>query len=173
MKKTPGKNTGKARPAKGAPLPETSPDLDSFRKMVRLLERKHRAFLEQDWKAHAYEIQRSQFNQLMIVRFAMPCNLGRIMAVTGLTSAGASLFVDKLVQSGYLIRTDDPDDRRNVRISLSEKGATFVAGVVDRFNTFISDYLRTRTSEELAVITQAMNIINATLDDEEGISDSL
>ena len=27
--------------------------------------------------------------------------------------------------------------------------------------------------EELAVITQAMNIINATLDDEEGISDSL
>ena len=109
----------------------------------------------------------------MIVRFALPCNLGRIMAVTGLTSAGASLFVDKLVQNGFLIRTDDPNDRRNVRISLSEKGAKFVAGVVDRFNTFISDYLRTRTSEELAVITQAMNIINATLDDEEEISDSL
>ena len=172
MKKTPGKK-GTARPGNEAPLPETSPDLDSFRKMVRLLERKHRAFLEKDWKEHAYEIQRSQFNQLMIVRFAMPCNLGRIMAVTGLTSAGASLFVDKLVHSGYLIRTDDPDDRRNVRISLSEKGATFVAGVVDRFNTFIAAYLRTRTSEELAVITQAMNIINATLDDEEGISDSL
>ena len=172
MKKTPGK-TGKARPAKGAPLPDTSPDLDSFRKMVRLLERKHRAFLERDWKAHAYEIQRSQFNQLMIVRFAMPCNLSRIMAVTGLTSAGASLFVDKLVHSGYLIRTDDPDDRRNVRISLSEKGATFIAGVVGRFDAFIADYLRTRTGEELAVITQAMKIINETLDDEEGISGSL
>ena len=172
MKKTPGK-TGKGRPGNVASLPDTSPDLDSFRKMVRLLERKHRAFLEQDWKAHAYEIQRSQFNQLMIVRFAMPCNLGRIMAVTGLTSAGASLFVDKLVQSGFLIRTDDPNDRRNVRISLSEKGAKFVAGVVDRFNTFIANYLRTRTSEELAVITQAMKIINSTLDDEEGISDSL
>ena len=172
MKKTAGKK-GKGRPGNEAPLPETSPDLDSFRKMVRLLERKHRAFLEQDWKEHAYEIQRSQFNQLMIVRFAMPCNLGRIMAVTGLTSAGASLFVDKLVQSGFLIRTDDPNDRRNVRISLSEKGATFVAGVVDRFNAFIAGYLRTRTREELAVVTQAMKIINATLDDDEEISDSL
>ena len=169
--KTSGKD--KQRLASEAPLPDTSPDLDSFRKMVRLLERKHRAFLEQDWKEHAYEIQRSQFNQLMIVRFAMPCNLGRIMAVTGLTSAGASLFVDKLVQSGYLIRTDDPNDRRNVRISLSEKGATFIAGVVDRFNTFIANYLRTRTSEELAVITKAMKIINSTLDDEEEISGSL
>ncbi len=158
------------RPAPGAPLPETSPDLEALKKMVRLLERKHRAFLEKDWKEHAYEIQRSQFNQLMIVRFAMPCNLSRIMAVTGLTSAGASLFVDKLVQSGYLIRTDDPHDRRNVRISLSNKGAKFIAGVVDRFNEFINGYLRTRTSEELAIISRAMNIINETIDDgEEGI----
>ena len=152
-----------------APLPDTSPDLEALKKMVRLLERKHRAFLEQDWKEHAYEIQRSQFNQLMIVRFAMPCNLSRIMAVTGLTSAGASLFVDKLVQSGYLIRTDDPNDRRNVRISLSEKGSKFISEVVDRFNTFIEGYLRTRTREELAVISNAMEIINETIDDgEEG-----
>ena len=89
MKKNGGKQA--KRPAPGAPLPETSPDLEALKKMVRLLERKHREFLEKDWKEHAYEIQRSQFNQLMTVRFAMPCNLGRIMAVTGLTSAGASL----------------------------------------------------------------------------------
>ena len=38
------------RPASGVPLPETSPDLEALKKMVRLLERKHRAFLEQDWK---------------------------------------------------------------------------------------------------------------------------
>ena len=169
MKKNGGKRA--KRPDPGAPLPDTSPDLESFKKMVRLLERKHRAFLEQDWKEHAYEIQRSQFNQLMTVRFAMPCNLGRIMAVTGLTSAGASLFVDKLVQSGYLLRADDPNDRRNVRISLSEKGAKFIDEVVDRFNEFINGYLRTRTKEELAVITQAMLIINSTLDNgEEDVS---
>ena len=165
------KNGGKRakRLDREAPLPDTSPDLEALKKMVRLLERKHRAFLEQDWKEHAYEIQRSQFNQLMIVRFAMPCNLSRIMAVTGLTSAGASLFVDKLVQSGYLIRTDDPNDRRNVRISLSEKGSKFISEVVDRFNTFIEGYLRTRTREELAVISNAMEIINETIDDgEEG-----
>jgi len=168
MKKNGGKRVTRLKSE--APLPETSPDLESFKKMVRLLERKHRAFLEQDWKEHAYEIQRSQFNQLMTVRFAMPCNLGRIMAVTGLTSAGASLFVDKLVQSGYLLRTDDPNDRRNVRISLSDKGAKFIDAVVDRFNAFINGYLRTRTEEELAVITQAMKIINETLDDGEEIS---
>lgn len=167
MKKNGGKQV--KRPGAGAPLPETSPDLEALKKMVRLLERKHRAFLEQDWKEHAYEIQRSQFNQLMIVRFAMPCNLSRIMAVTGLTSAGASLFVDKLVQSGYLIRTDDPNDRRNVRISLSEKGAKFIGEVVDRFNAFIEGYLRTCTREELATVSQAMDIINRTIDDgEEG-----
>ena len=46
------KNGGKQvkRPGTGAPLPETSPDLEALKKMVRLLERKHRELLEKDWK---------------------------------------------------------------------------------------------------------------------------
>ena len=38
MKKN-GVKQGKKRPASGAPLPETSPDLEALKKMVRLLER--------------------------------------------------------------------------------------------------------------------------------------
>ena len=43
MKKSGGKRA--KRPDSGAPLPDTSPDLEALKKMVRLLERKHRAFL--------------------------------------------------------------------------------------------------------------------------------
>ena len=57
-----------------------------------------------------------------------------------------------------------------MRISLSDKGAKFISEVVDRFNEFINGFLRTRTREELAVISQAMDIINETIDDgEEGV----
>ena len=89
-------------------------DVSVFKKMVRMLELKRRQFFESDWKNCSRIIPRAQFNHLMLVRFSMPCNLGTIMGITGLTSAGASLFVDKLVNAGVLKREEDPDDRRNI-----------------------------------------------------------
>ena len=138
-------------------------DVNSFKKMVRLLDWCRRSFLEADWKEHAGGLQKGQYIQLMLIRFIMPCNLGRIMAVTGLTSAGASLFVDKLVQQGFLLRTDDPDDRRSVRIQLTEKGRSYLQKVDDRLNKYIFSYFDTCTEEELQIIGQAADIIDARL----------
>ncbi len=136
------------------------PDIESFKRMCRLLELKRRSFLERDWQQrYSRMLPRSRFNHLMLVRFVMPCNLGTIMAVTGLTSAGASLFVDKLVQQGILQREDDPADRRNVRISLSAKGQEFLSGVDDRLNDYIAEYFDTTTGPELEAIDRAMRIL--------------
>ena len=82
----------------GGSTGKVQPDVAVFKKMCRLLEFKRRQFFEDDWKNCARTIPRAQFNHLMLVRFSMPCNLGAIMRITGLTSAGASLFVDKLVE---------------------------------------------------------------------------
>ena len=38
----------------------------------------------------------------MMVRHSLPCNLAKIMQVTGMTSAGASIFVDKMVKCGIM-----------------------------------------------------------------------
>jgi len=141
------------------------PDVGTFKKMCRLLELKRRIFLEQDWKNCATELPRGQFNNLMMVRFAMPCNLSRIMSITGLTSAGASLFVDKLVQQGFLRRIEDPDDRRNVQISVTAKGQQLLNGVDDRLNEYIFRYFDNCSAEELEGIDQAMKIICSKLQD--------
>ena len=95
----------------------------------------------------------------MQIRFILPCNLSKIMELTGLTSAGASLFVDKLVQQGYLTRTDDPSDRRNVLIDVSAKGRELLSGVEDRLNEYISSYFVTCSAEELADVEKGMQVI--------------
>ena len=107
------------------------PDVSVFKKMVRMLELKRRQFFESDWKNCSRLIPRAQFNHLMLVRFSMPCNLGTIMSITGLTSAGASLFVDKLVNTGVLKREEDPNDRRNIVISVTEEGQQFLKEIDD------------------------------------------
>ena len=124
-----------------------------------MLELKRRQFFEGDWKNCSRIIPRAQFNHLMLVRFSMPCNLGSIMAITGLTSAGASLFVDKLVNAGVLKREEDPNDRRNIVISVTEEGQQFLKEIDDRLDDFIYGYFNECSADELKTIDSAMNIV--------------
>lgn len=140
------------------------PNLEVFKRCCRMLELRRRTFLAAEWKRHAGIMPRGQFFNLMLVRFVLPCNLGKIMELTGLTSAGASLFVDKLVSQGYLTRTDDPADRRNVLIGVSEKGRELLSGVEDRLNEYIVSYFSTCTEKELDDIENGMQVIFHKLD---------
>ena len=74
--------------------------VEVFKKMCRMLEVKRRRFLEDDWRHYSKLIPQQQFIHLMMVRHSLPCNLAKIMRLTGMTSAGASIFVDKMVKMG-------------------------------------------------------------------------
>ena len=129
-----------------------------------MLELKRRQFFESDWKNCSRIIPRAQFNHLMLVRFSMPCNLGTIMGITGLTSAGASLFVDKLVNAGVLKREEDANDRRNIVISVTEQGQQFLREIDDRLDDFIYRYFAEYSEEELKVIDSSMRIVCSKLE---------
>ena len=108
-----------------APLtgkPENELDrVEVFKKMCRMLEVRRRAFLDSAWRDfYAAEIPQQQFIHLMMIRFSLPCNLARIMEVTGLSSAGASILVNKLGKFELVVRHDDPEDRRNVIINFTD-----------------------------------------------------
>ena len=140
------------------------PDLGILKKMCRLLEFKRRQFFVNDWKNCSRAISLAQFNHLMLVRFSMPCNLGAIMRITGLTSAGASLFVDKLVNEGILMRQEDPGDRRNIVVSVTEEGQKFLNGIDERLDDFICNYYAECTDEDLKVVAAAMDIVCSKLE---------
>ena len=135
------------------------PDVEFFKRMVRLLDLKRRTYLAQNRPVFAAKISPAQFNHLMLLRFVLPCNLARIMAVTNLTSAGASLFVDKLVQSGVLTRRTDPGDRRNVIIGASPQTQQIFQQVDKGLNELIDSYFDDYTPEELETIERAGRII--------------
>ena len=93
-----------------------------------------------------------------------PGNLGTIMSITGLTSAGASLFVDKLVNAGVLKREEDPNDRRNIIISVTAQGQSFLQEIDDRLDDFICKYFAECSAEELQIIDKTMRIVCSKLD---------
>ena len=165
------KNTRKTLNGKRCPLtgkPEHQLDrVDVFKKMCRMLEMKRKRFIENDWQHYAKLIPRQQFLHLMMVRHSLPCNLAKIMQITGMTSAGASIFVDKMVKSGALERREDPNDRRNIVISFTPRAEKITERIDDRLNQYIFGFFADCGEKELATLEEASRIVCRVLDSRE------
>ena len=138
--------------------------VEVFKKMCRMLEIKRKRFIENDWQHYAKLIPRQQFLHLMNVRHSLPCNLAKIMQVTGMTSAGASIFVDKMVKQGALERHEDADDRRNIIISFTPRAKQITDRIDDRLNRYIFQFFADCTPEELICLEQASRLVCRVLD---------
>ncbi|MCA9402764.1 MAG: MarR family transcriptional regulator [Candidatus Omnitrophica bacterium] len=75
----------------------------------------------------AAEISQSQLLMLMAVKAKQPCRLSELSREMEVSNPTASGLVDRLVQHGLVERSANPNDRRAVSISLSERGEKLVA----------------------------------------------
>ena len=134
--------------------------VDLLKRMCRLLEIKRRQFLDDAWKRHyAKFVTQQQFVHLMAVRFSLPCNLAKIMKITGLTSAGASIFVDKMVKGGVFLRIDNPDDRRNVIINFTPKIKEAISNLDNRLNRFVYSFFAGCSEKELLDLENSCRLV--------------
>lgn len=138
--------------------------VEVFKKMCRMLEMTRRRFLEDDWSHYSRLIPQQQFIHLMMVRHSLPCNLAKIMRVTGMTSAGASIFVDKMVKMGVFERHEDVSDRRNIVISFTPRAAKSTEHIDDRLNSYILNFFEGCSEEELQSLEDTSRLICRVLD---------
>lgn len=70
-----------------------------------------------------------QLRTLVLIATRGPLNLSAVAEALGVHPSNATRAVDRLVALGFLDRRDAPDDRRNVRLSLTRKGQRLVDSV--------------------------------------------
>ena len=67
------------------------------------------------------EITHSQMAVFRILQKNKNINIKDIAAMLGITSSGTTQIVNELVKKGFILRKRDPDDRRTVNLTFSEK----------------------------------------------------
>ena len=108
-----------------------------------------------------------QFSILMQLHYKGPCGMSEISERFDVSAAAASQLVDKLVQAGYIERTEDPHDRRAKLLKLSTNGAKLVDdGIQERYRWMddlaskLSATDQTKVSEALSLLTEAAQKLN-------------
>ncbi len=100
-----------------------------------------------------------QFSILMQLHHKGPCGVSEISERFDVTAAAASQLVDKLVQAGYIERTEDPSDRRAKMLRLSENGSKLVDdGIQERYR-WMDELASHMNPEEQAKVAEALGIL--------------
>jgi DNA-binding MarR family transcriptional regulator len=77
----------------------------------------------------------------------------------GVTSAAVSQMLDRLVQQGLILRTEDPNDRRVKKIVLTEKGSQVLQDGLHARQDWLVDLADTLSDIEKEKITAALNTL--------------
>jgi DNA-binding MarR family transcriptional regulator len=122
----------------------------------------HRSMRGWNQFAKSTRLSMPQFSILMQLHYKGPCGMSAISERFDVSAAAASQLVEKLVQAGYLERTEDPSDRRAKLLKLSTNGAKLVDdGIQERYRWMddlaskLSAADQTKISEALLLLTEA------------------
>ena len=84
--------------------------------------------------ARAAGLSMPQFSLLMRLFHTGGCEVHDIGNQFEVSAGAASQLVDRLVQGGLVVRTEDPQDRRVRQIALSSRGRAFIQkGIAERY----------------------------------------
>lgn len=100
-----------------------------------------------------------QFSILMQLHHKGVCGVSDISERFDITNAAASQLVDKLVQSGFIKREEDPHDRRAKLLNLTDKGKELIQQGIEERYRWVDQLAERLTIEERLQVSEALNIM--------------
>lgn len=105
----------------------------------------------------------SQLNTLMRLYYGGSCGVSDISDHLGVTNAATSQMVQRLVEQGFLHRTEDLSDRRVKQLALTDKGRALVSQIIEARHHWLEELTTTLTPEQQAnIITVLADLTEAT-----------
>ena len=109
------------------------------------------------WRfARSTGLSMPQFSLMTQLYHRGACGMSGISERFEITPAAASQMVDKLVQGGYVVRDEEPSDRRAKLLNLTDKGRQLIdAGNEERYR-WVDELAGKLSADERAQIVEAL-----------------
>ncbi|KAF0108864.1 MAG: transcriptional regulator MarR family [Anaerolineaceae bacterium] len=101
----------------------------------------------------------TQVNLLMRLYHGGKIGVSELGGHLGITNAAASQAIDRLVKDGLIERSEDPQDRRAKRLTLTEEGHALIARGIETRGQWIAGLTEAFTPEQQAMIVSALTLL--------------
>jgi len=106
---------------------------------------------------HAQGYSFAQMNSLFFIHHHEQGNINKLACHLGISKAGASQMIERLVESGLVNRDEDPQDRRTKRLSLTEEGQALIDNARIARHSWIDEFCACISEDEKAPMAVALN----------------
>ena len=86
-----------------------------------------------------------------------PLPTGELARMTSLTTGAITAALDRLEQAGFVVREDDPEDRRRVVVRAVPERVATMARLFDAFSARLDQLFAGYSQKELAMLVDYMN----------------
>lgn len=111
------------------------------------------------------DITMAQAKLLYVVAIAGELSMSEIAARLGVTVSTSSGAVERLVELGLLTRSEDPSNRRQVRVSVTSMGTTTLGHLRELNDRHFRMLLELVSDEDLHVVERATRILADAMSD--------
>jgi DNA-binding MarR family transcriptional regulator len=106
----------------------------------------------------------AQAKVLYVVLAAGRLRMSELAGRLGIGPSSASEIVERLVELGFLGRVDDPDDRRQVVVTVTPDGAALLERFRELNQRQLRELLGRLDADELAVVAESLDIFHRAID---------
>ena len=106
-----------------------------------------------------WSLSPSQVSTLFLLRQCQSCGVSDIGQHLGVTNAAASQLVERLVQQAFIIRMEDPDDRRYKLIKLTSQGQKLLDDGIQARQQWMEQLSATIPQKQQEIIIQALILL--------------
>lgn len=138
-------------------MPHADPFISSFHEWMELF--MHRSMRGYMLYAREKGLSRSMIGTLFHLSHRDHAGVTDLGEHLGVSSAAASQMLEHLVEEGLIERTEDPDDRRMKKITMTAKGYQVIKESVSARLGWVEDLSVKFSEEEKVQITSAMELI--------------
>ena len=137
-------------------------DPKRLRELIRMLERKLGVL--QDSGFSCCQITMSQCHALVEIGRAKGISLNELAELLNLENSTMSRTVNNLVANELVKRDIDPQDRRYVTISLTDKGNEIYQGIEEEMNLYFKKIYETIPADKRQQVLESIDILLESID---------
>jgi len=112
-------------------------------------------------KNGAIEISIPQFRTLVFINRRSGASLSDAAEHMGLTLPSMSAMIDGLVSRNLVMRRTDPQDRRRMTLTLTERGRTTLQKARESTLAYLNELLKSASAADRAVLVKGMQILKS------------
>ncbi len=114
----------------------------------------------------ATEVSQSQFELLVELHKSGPLAVGELAQTNGLSPASVSQMVDRLSDQGHVERIRSEEDRRIVKVALSDQGRSVIEPIIESWHRKWNEALEGIPDRDLEAASRVLDRIAGIYEDD-------